>query len=159
MTLRAALAWVAREVGPGSRVTSCRVLKGGLTSAVHAVNVIDRSGSIHRLVLRRWAHEGVGQSTSNVEREVRILDAVRASAIPTPELVAADANADEPAVLMTRLLGRIDLDPSDPDDWLRQMATTLFQIPLQVAGRIPVDVEGMSERVEETLARALRRVE
>jgi len=53
---------------------------------------------------------------------------LRGAAVPVPELVAVDARAehcDVPALLMTRLPGRIDLQPREVETWVRGLAGTL----------------------------------
>ena len=47
--------WVARTIGPGSRIQVVRRLPLGGWHLNHALTVIDRRGRVHRLVLRRWA--------------------------------------------------------------------------------------------------------
>ena len=51
--------------------------------------------------------------------------------IPAPRLLAADstgAATGMPALLMTRVPGRIDLTPADPKAWLRQIASMAVRI-------------------------------
>jgi aminoglycoside phosphotransferase (APT) family kinase protein len=82
------------------------------TSAMHAVRVRAAAGE-RSLVLRRmfrepWKTHAVGL----LEREAAILGLLEATAIPVPALVAVDARAvatDEPALLMSRLPGRLRL--------------------------------------------------
>jgi hypothetical protein len=49
-----ALRWAAAAVGPGSRVRLADPLAGGMSSAVHALDIEDGAGQIHELVLRRF---------------------------------------------------------------------------------------------------------
>lgn len=138
-----ALAWVASCVGSGSRVTHARVLKGGITSAVHGVNVTDRTGSIQRFVLRRWVDENDRQRFTYVDREARTLRALEPTAVPSPVHVASDPDGSrsggDPALLMTRLPGRMLLDPSDPQSWIEQMADALVQIHELVLDSYPFE--------------------
>jgi hypothetical protein len=52
------VAWVARTMGPGSRIQVVRRLAMGGWHLNHALTVVDRDGRVHRLVLRRWARLG-----------------------------------------------------------------------------------------------------
>jgi len=64
-------------------------------------------------------------------REASILELLQGSGIPAPEVVALDPDAetcDVPALLMTRLPGRLDLTPKDMQGWLGQMAAALPRI-------------------------------
>ena len=62
--------------------------------------------------------------------ETTILPALERSDIPAPRLIGSTSDAADagPAVLMTRVPGRIDLMPHDRESWLRQMAQTLARI-------------------------------
>jgi aminoglycoside phosphotransferase (APT) family kinase protein len=102
---------------------------GGSSSAVHAIDVKQSRGTLLRLVLRRhlllsWLQE----ETDLAEKEARNLQLLEQSEIPAPRLVAVDpdgAECDVPAVLMTRMPGRLYLTPRDLETWLRRMAELL----------------------------------
>ena len=106
-----------------------RRLLGGTSSAVHAVNVIDRRGQVRRLVLRRFVRAGwLAREPDLAEREARVLELLAGAGVPAPELVAVDPKGeacDVPAVLMTRLPGRVVFAPDSFEPWLRQMAEAL----------------------------------
>ncbi len=74
-------------------------------------------------MLRRWEHAGAARF---VRREHAALEQLAGSGIPAPELLGSDpdgAGSDgHPALLMSRVPGRVHLDPTDPDAWLTQMA-------------------------------------
>jgi 8-oxo-dGTP pyrophosphatase MutT (NUDIX family)/aminoglycoside phosphotransferase (APT) family kinase protein len=124
-----ALRWVEATVGRGARVTSLRRLRGGYSTAVHAVNVTDRRGRGHRLVLRRFVHaEWLAREPDTPEREARVLKLLARSDVAAPELAAVDptgTECDVPAVLMTRQPGRVVFAPDGFEPWLRQMAGAL----------------------------------
>ncbi len=100
----------------------------------HAVDVLDPRGSLHQLVLRRWARAGWEEDDPDytAEREARVLELLRASAVPAPEVLAADllgASCGVPALLLSRLVGR----PPHPavaelEGFCRQLADTLAAI-------------------------------
>jgi aminoglycoside phosphotransferase (APT) family kinase protein len=123
------LRWVERAVGRGARVSSLRRMRGGTSSAVHAVNVVDARGQVHRLVLRRFVRaDWFAREPDLAEREARVLQLLERSKVPAPRLVAVDPRGDVcdvPAVLMTRLPGRVDFAPDDIDAWLEQLAGAL----------------------------------
>jgi aminoglycoside phosphotransferase (APT) family kinase protein len=113
------------------RVTSCVPLVGGLSSAVH---LVDLAGTTERVVLRRYT------MTEWMEREPNIPhDEARALGllptldlgVPTPRLLAADpdgVHCDVPAVVMTEVPGRPLIDPDDRKDWAEQLAACLVGI-------------------------------
>lgn len=129
-----ALEWVARAVGDGSRVVGGRRLTGGITSSVHRLAVETRGGTRTQVVLRCWLPSQSGDiedAARLVEHERRVLRGLRTSDLPVPQVLAADPtgeHAGAPALLMTRLPGRLDLMPSDPRAWLRQMVSMAVRI-------------------------------
>jgi aminoglycoside phosphotransferase (APT) family kinase protein len=124
-----ALAWVAAAVGDGATVEAVRPLAGGTSAAVHAVTVRDRAGQRQRLVLRRFVRaDWLAAEPDLAAREAAALDLLRASSVPAPCLVAVDPRgevAGAPAVLMTRLPGRVVGEPPDLEGYLRHLAATL----------------------------------
>jgi len=125
------LTWVEQTLGRGARVVATRVLTGGLTSLVHELTVV-RSGRRSRYVLRSWAPDNAHQDwiLRSVEAEAAVLTALERTVVPAPRLVAftGDVAAGGPALLMTRVPGRMLLMPRDREHWLRQMAQTLARI-------------------------------
>lgn len=120
-----ALAWVERELGRGSRVVAWRRMTGGLTSAVHRLTV-QRGTGRRVVVLRQYERSLVYDMAKMIEREAGILSGLPAASLAAPGLLAAcpagEAAGGNPALLMTRLPGHLDLSPAGPRDWLRQMA-------------------------------------
>jgi len=129
-----AIAWVTDAVGPGSRLIRARRLRLGGWHVNHAVDVAHGGGQIRRLVLRRWARPGWDSDDADytVDREVRVLGLLAATAVPVPVVVAADpagSRCDVPAILLTRLPGH----PPRPAEagaagFCRQLAETLALI-------------------------------
>ncbi|HUR49874.1 MAG TPA: aminoglycoside phosphotransferase family protein [Acidimicrobiales bacterium] len=121
------LDWVVRGAG-GVRVVGGRRMTGGLTSSVHRLTVADRAGSRRHVVLRRWVAVDLTRGRRRAAREARVLEALSGSGIPAPRLIDVSDGADTegvPAVLMTRVPGHVFLTPSDPADWLKQVADVL----------------------------------
>jgi aminoglycoside phosphotransferase (APT) family kinase protein len=115
----AALAWAAAAFGRGGRVVAVRPLPSAWL-ANHAVDVADAAGTLHRVVLRRWARPGWDDDDPDftAAREAAILALLAPTPVPAPALVAADPDAaagDVPALLLSRLPGGppdLRLDPS-----------------------------------------------
>lgn len=124
----AALRWVERQLGPDASVRTWRRMTGGIGSAVHRLGV-DERGSARSVVLRRWEHAGAARF---VHGEHAALEQLASSGLPCPGLLGSDPDGEHsgghPALLMTRVPGRVHLDPTDPDDWLAQMARTAAAI-------------------------------
>jgi aminoglycoside phosphotransferase (APT) family kinase protein len=127
-----ALAWAAEALGGGT-VTVVRALRGGLASAVHLLTVTrtDTTGVIERaqVVLRRYVRPELNATEPDIaEWEARALRFVAGLEVPTPLLLALDATgvaAGVPAVLMSRLPGRVDWSPPDLDRWLARLTEPL----------------------------------
>ena len=128
--------WVVAQVPRARRIVRAQRLTGGLTSEVTGITVEDAQGKPHRLVLRRWTGRPwpdgeVDDGQVLVPREAAVLTALESTDIPAPRLVAIDAQgaaAGLPALLMTRLPGRLDLTPTDPAEWTRALAEQLVHI-------------------------------
>ncbi|HTE60569.1 MAG TPA: phosphotransferase, partial [Solirubrobacteraceae bacterium] len=132
---RATLGWVLAQAG-ADELVSVERLRGGWTSAMHAVVVragdSDRSLVLRRMLREPWKTHAVGL----LGREAAILKLLAATAIPAPTLVAVDAHAeatDEPALLMSRLPGRLRLhaagQPAVLDALARMLATIHRTVP------------------------------
>jgi aminoglycoside phosphotransferase (APT) family kinase protein len=138
---RQALAWAAARLG--GPVISARALRGGMSSAVHLLTVADGAGQRRQAVLRRYVRPELNAEDPDIAaREARALNVAGSVGVPTPALLAVDpagTQAGVPAVLMSRLPGRVDWWPSDVGRWLRRLAGVLPAIhaaPLPPAGLI-----------------------
>lgn len=110
-----------------------RRFTGGIASSVHRLSVGTPDGRVHQVVLKRWVG-GDGdnrEALAQIHREVGALAALEGTTITAPRPVAwSDGTETDgwPSLLMTRVPGRVWLDPSEPEEWLTQLATTLVQI-------------------------------
>jgi aminoglycoside phosphotransferase (APT) family kinase protein len=98
---------------------------------VHALAVDDATGHRHHLVLRRWPPAGEDDGTDCVRREALVLTGLERTDIPAPALVATDPDGRHcgvPSLLMTRVAGRVDLQPKDVPSWVRQLAEMMARI-------------------------------
>jgi aminoglycoside phosphotransferase (APT) family kinase protein len=125
----AALAWVAAVFGPGGRVVAVRPLPSAWL-ANHALDVADAAGTLHRVVLRRWARPGWDEDDPDftAAREAAILELLAPTPVPAPALVAADPDAaacDVPALLLARLPGRPPDLRADPAAVVESLAAAL----------------------------------
>src|SRR6476661_17195 len=115
----AARAWIRDVLGPGTRIVSTHPRAGGTSSAVHGVTVDGPDGRRRELVLRRYVRaDWLAREPDLAEHEARVLDLLGPSPVLAPRLVGVDATGercDGPAVLMTRLPGRIRWSPQDVD--------------------------------------------
>jgi len=136
------LEWAAAAVGDGARVTSVRRLRGATSSAVHALTIEDARGARHRLVLRRFVRaDWLALEPDLAAHEAAALRLLERHDLPAPRLVAFDeraAGTDVPAVLMSRLPGRVDLDPRDLSTYLRGLAAVLPHVHAVDASTAPL---------------------
>lgn len=130
---RSARDWVRRAVGPRTRIVSEHPRAGGMSSAIHAVTVDDASGARLPLVLRRYVRaDWLAREPDLAEHEARVLELLGPARVDAPRLVAVDTDGSEcdvPAVLMTRLPGRVRWTPSrDLDGYLTPLVDALLAI-------------------------------
>lgn len=125
-----ALAWVERVTE--ARVVRVQALHGGQTSAVHALRLHRAAtGDAENVVLRRYVIAQLNEVQPRLAaREAEALAAVADIAVPAPRLLACDPTGGEvgvPAVLMTKLPGRLVWSPAADDlpGWLAGLARTL----------------------------------
>ncbi len=125
------LAWVEETLGPGARVVGWRRLTGGIASLVQQLTV-EQNGRRQPYVLRRWMPGGGHEEfvAGAVAWETAVLTALEAHDVPAPRLIGSTSDAAHggPAVLMTRLPGRLHLVPRDRERWLHEMARMLARI-------------------------------
>jgi aminoglycoside phosphotransferase (APT) family kinase protein len=117
--------WIAASVGAAARLDAVRSLAGATSATLYAIDVTHRGRALP-LVLRLFTNRAwLAEEPDLARHEAAALRMAAAAAIPTPELVACDATGEAcgvPAILMTRLPGRVILLPEDMDTWLRGLA-------------------------------------
>jgi aminoglycoside phosphotransferase (APT) family kinase protein len=124
-----ALRWAESAIGRGARTFAVRALDGGTSSAIHALDICPSSGAVRRLVLRRFVRDDwLAEEPEAPCREAAALELVRDCFLPTPRLVAFDPDGTEagvPALLMTRVRGRVEWYPADLEPYLERLAGAL----------------------------------
>src|SRR5919204_2496278 len=106
--------WV--EKASRGRVIGVSVVRGSTSSRLHDIEIRDDAGRRH-LILRRFTdEEWVRREPDVAVREGASLQhAVRAD-LPVPTLIAVDAAGEHcgvPATLVTRVPGKVIIDPDD----------------------------------------------
>ena len=96
---------------------------------MHELVIEGPRGVRERVVLRRYVRaDWLAREPDLAVREARALRLAARAAVATPEVIAVDEDGSEcdvPAVLMSRVAGRVRMEPPDLDGWLRQMAGVL----------------------------------
>lgn len=135
-----ALNWIAGAVGPGATVRSVVRLVGATSSTLYRVEVQHR-GQIAGLVLRRFTNqEWLAEEPDLAQHEAASLCKAREAGVCAPSLVACDPHGEHcgvPAVLMTELPGRVELQPRDLDGWLRGLAEAILPLHAVDVGTFP----------------------
>lgn len=125
------LRWVADAVGPGTTIQAVRPLAGATSSTLHSIEV-SRNGRRVKLVLRQFTNEEWLEEEPDLAlHEATSLQKVAEADVPTPEVIAYDADGSccgVPAILMTLLPGRVELKPMDFDDWLFRLAEAIAPV-------------------------------
>jgi aminoglycoside phosphotransferase (APT) family kinase protein len=139
---RVARGWLRRQVGPGARIVSEHARSGGTASAVHAVTVDDATGARRHLILRRYVRaDWLAEEPDLAEHEARVLDLLEPTPVDAPRLVAVDPDGAEcgvPAVLMTRMPGRVRWAPGDVEGFVTRLVDAMLSVH---AVRVPAGVE------------------
>jgi aminoglycoside phosphotransferase (APT) family kinase protein len=114
-----------------ARVRGVATIPGATSSLLHAVE-IDTDGEIHFLVLRRFTDRAWTAREPDVAlREGRCLQHATRAGLPAPHLIAVDADGEHcgvPATLVSRVPGRVILEPSDFPRWVHGLAAAAAQI-------------------------------
>jgi Ser/Thr protein kinase RdoA (MazF antagonist) len=123
--------WVAGQIGkPVQQFTR---LQGGVTTSVYRVT----SGT-GQFVLRVFDNEEwLASEPDLVIHETAALRHAAGHGIATPEWIASESDASRcgfPVLLMAFLPGRVQIAPIDLDDWLQQLASTLYRLHQIPAG-------------------------
>ena len=127
----AAVAWVERSLGRGSKIV--RVVQSNATtsSTVFFLHV-KTNLSMVECVLRLFTYKDwLADEPDLAEHEAAALITAHRAGLPVPELLAYSAQGAEtgvPAVLMSLVDGQVDLKPSHFDGWLSQLAEMLVRI-------------------------------
>lgn len=122
------LDWIEDELG--STVVDVLALPGGLSSAIHRIELVDgRAVVLRRYVLADWME----REPHIPHDEAQILDLLATFDLPveTPSLILADPGGERdgtPAIVMSEVPGRPDLQPLDPGAWAERQAETLAAI-------------------------------
>lgn len=133
------LDWVEDQLG--AAVVGAERLTGGITADVDRLTL---AGGRAPVVLRRWTDPETWPEHL-VEREAAALDAVDAvdaTVVPAPRLLATDAGGHltgVPSLLMTQVAGRVELTPTDRGAWLDDLArmlATIHRQPPTLAARV-----------------------
>lgn len=116
--------WAAAtaESLPGAALREVRRLGGGTTAETF---VLDTSGG--EIVVKRYRRRRNDAARYEWER-LRFAQRV---GVPVPRPLALDAEGrwfGRPAFAMTRIPGRLNVDPTDVESWLRQLAQALAAI-------------------------------
>jgi aminoglycoside phosphotransferase (APT) family kinase protein len=151
-----ALRWAADSVGRGANVVGVRRLTGGTASAAHALRVELPSGRRTSLVMRRFLRADPLRPGA-VGIEARVLGALEPTPIPAPRLVAVDESGESagaPALLMHKIVGRIELGPERVPDYIEQMGRMAASIhdglDIEVPDAIGPSAGGPNRRDKDT---------
>ena len=125
----ATLAWMLTRLD-AAQLMNIDVMPGGSTAAMHRVTVRRADGTELTVVLRRYVvAEVLRESPAVATQEMAALGLAADAPIPTPELLAADPNADDtdaPAVVMSLLPGKPRWEPNRRHEWLEQLVDALI---------------------------------
>lgn len=125
----ATLSWMLTRL-EAAQVVNIEVMPGGSTAAMHRVTVRRADGTELTVVLRRYVVAEIFRDSPAVAlQEITALGLVADAPVPTPELLAADPDADDsdaPTIVMSLLPGKPRWESNRRDDWLDQLVDALI---------------------------------
>ncbi|WP_168118871.1 aminoglycoside phosphotransferase family protein [Paenibacillus sp. HB172176] len=121
--------WVINAVHPEARLLSARRLQGGISSLVYLIE-LEIGDSKREVVLRQFDNADWLRSEPDLalHEAMALRQAAICSVSPTPQLLAFDesgASSGCPSVLMTKLEGKVVLEPKDLSHWVDGMAEAI----------------------------------
>jgi aminoglycoside phosphotransferase (APT) family kinase protein len=128
---RAALTAMASEIQPDGRVRTVRRLRGGISSGMHAVELVRPNDERRWVVVRRFGAWRLQNYPQAAEQEWAALTALARIEAPTPRPLWLDPSGAVfgcPTIVTSRVPGRGLLAPRDLDSWVRQLAQALASI-------------------------------
>lgn len=109
------------DIAPGATIRQIRPVGGGLAAATYALDA-----TAGDLIVKVYPPGSAGAAF-----EWGGLTFAQRVDAPVPEPVALDAEGrwfGSPTIVMSRMPGRADVNPTDLDNWLRQIAHTLAAV-------------------------------
>lgn len=120
---------VISDVMPGATVVRWRRLRGGIATTTHSITV-DCAGERRVLVLKQYA-AGMWEETPGIAMAVHdLLGALTSFGVPAPSPIWSDSGAKlgVPALITTRMPGRMRFAPVFTPAGMQQAAATLAAI-------------------------------
>jgi aminoglycoside phosphotransferase (APT) family kinase protein len=139
---RTLLQRLAERLAPGSRPINVRRLAGGLDAAMHAIDLLQPDGERLRIVLRRYPADLDDELAELPQRGWQALRLLAQTAVPAPRPLWFDPAGElfgTPALAMTRLAGRTDVQPRDRARWLGGLAGALADVHRVLPGETDRD--------------------
>ena len=127
-----AVAWIESAFGNGERVEVRQTL-GARSTIMHAVDVIDHTGNVLKLAIRRFHDASRLKEDEGYQptHEANVLAFLASTTVPAPELIALDStgeHCDVPALLTTLLEGETVVPPGAPDHFVAELVEALANI-------------------------------
>ena len=133
MTSPAARAWLAKALNAAPGAITLEAMAGATSSSVFAVGTTAGRSAVLRLFDNAaW----LADEPDLMAHEAAALETAAEAGLPAPRLIAftdGDVGFGAPALLMTRLPGRVELMPADWTAWIEQLAGALARIHRQPA--------------------------
>lgn len=132
--------WVVDSINSEATIESISQLKGGISSLVCNVK-LKVNDEINDYVVRLHFAEGWAENNPDlVIHEAENLRFTRLKNLPTPEIITIEETGTRfgsYASIMSKLEGKVVLEPDDMDGWLGGLAQALVQIHEVEASQFP----------------------
>lgn len=114
---------------PDHRLQSVTALKGGISAQTTLLETISADGTTQKFVVRQHGENDRAMNANIARDEFRLLDALQSTPVPAPKPVAVDTDTFEfPCIILEYVEGIIDVDPTQLESALGQMAQALADI-------------------------------
>jgi aminoglycoside phosphotransferase (APT) family kinase protein len=119
------------RIAPKSRLVRYWPLKGGISAGMTALEIEDADGKRQKLIVRQPGDQTLSQNLHAAEDEFRVLEITHSLGLATPRPFLVDPSGmflDSPFLIIEYFEGRLEFDPLDVNDFVRQMAAYLAKI-------------------------------
>lgn len=130
-SLDVAFSTIAQRVIPGATLLQHRPLKGGVSAAVHALDISSSAGPGRLVVRRHGAATWKLLAEDVTQAEFQLLAALHHAGLPVPRPLHLDVSArllPSPFFVMEMVDGSSDISDASLDSALRQMAAFLARL-------------------------------
>ncbi|MDQ6418865.1 phosphotransferase [Paenibacillus sp. LHD-117] len=147
---------VVERIAPGGKLLRSRKLEGGVSAEVTALEVLETSGEVLKLVVRRHGEADWRRDPNVARKEFELLELLHSQGMPVPtpyEAGGLGGTEESPYIVVAYVEGSSGMDEPNPNGSARRLAETLVQLHRIDASSLPQgQLASQSDRVAGKLA-------